>query len=153
MGLKYYGYDEFVRDLKLLITKIDWEFNAIVAISRGGLTIAHFLGEYYNIRNVFTINAIGYDDQKKLDEVRIFNIPDLRGFRNVLVVDEIVDSGETMQKVMQKLGTFDVDLKSAVIFVKPHAIYQPDFFVQYTTEWIDFFWTRDLYDTNDRQLR
>ncbi len=149
MGLKYYGYDEFVRDLKLLIAKIDWEFDAIVAISRGGLTIAHFLGEYYNIRNVFTINAIGYEDQEKLNEVKIFNIPDLQEFRNVLVVDEIVDSGETMQKVMQKLNGFDVKLKSAVIFVKSDAIYQPDFFVKYTNEWIDFFWTRDLYDIND----
>ena len=149
MGLKYYGYDEFVRDLKLLIAKIDWKFDAIVAISRGGLTIAHFLGEYYKIRNVFTINAIGYEDQEKLNEVKIFNIPDLQEFRNVLVVDEIVDSGETMQKVMQKLNGFDVKLKSAVIFVKPDAIYQPDFFVKYTNEWIDFFWTRDLYDIND----
>lgn len=149
MGLKYYGYDEFVRDLKLLIAKIDWKFDAIVAISRGGLTIAHFLGEYYKIRNVFTINAIGYEDQEKLNEVKIFNIPDLQEFRNVLVVDEIVDSGETMQKVMQKLNSFDVKLKSAVIFVKPDAIYQPDFFVKYTNEWIDFFWTRDLYDIND----
>ena len=149
MGLRYYGYDEFVRDLKLLIAKIDWKFDAIVAISRGGLTIAHFLGEYYKIRNVFTINAIGYEDQEKLDEVRVFNIPDLQGFAKVLVVDEIVDSGETMQKVMQRLDSFDVKLKSAVIFVKPDATYKPDFFVAYTIEWIDFFWTRDLYDTND----
>ncbi len=149
MGLRYYGYEEFIRDVKVLIAKIDWEFDAIVAISRGGLTLAHFLGEYYKIRNVFTINAIGYDDQKKLDEVRVFNIPDLQGFHRVLVVDEIVDSGETMQKVIQKLDSFDVKLRSAVIFVKPDAIYQPDFFVQYTNEWIDFFWTRDLYDIND----
>ncbi len=153
--MRYYGYEEFLQDLRALTQRIDFSFDAIVAISRGGLTIAHFLGEYYDIRSVYTINAVGYEGQKKLPCVTISNIPDLTCHSSVLVVDEIVDSGETLDGVMHKLKERfpHITYKSAALFYKPSAAFAPDFFVQYADEWIDFFWTRDLHDFDDRQLR
>ncbi|SMC09320.1 phosphoribosyltransferase [Nitratiruptor tergarcus] len=150
--MRYYSYEEFIRDLKTLTKKIDFKFDAIVAISRGGLTIAHFLGEYYNIRSVYAISAIGYEDQKKLPCVTIGNIPDLSCHERILIVDEIVDSGETLERVIAQVKEKFPHLicKSAVLFYKSSAKFQPDFFVQYADEWIDFFWTRDLHDTYDR---
>ena len=44
-----YSYTEFLSDCATLTERINWEFDAIVAIPRGGLTLAHLLREYYTI--------------------------------------------------------------------------------------------------------
>lgn len=143
---KYYPYGDFVADLKILTSKIDREFDAIVAIARGGLSVALMLGEYYDMREVYAINTIGYEGTKKLDEVKVFNMPDLNGAKRVLVVDDIVDSGDTLIKVLKTLeGRFPTtEFNSASIFYKPTASIEPTWWVQEANVWIEFFWSEDL---------
>ena len=145
---KYYPYANFIIDLKVLTSKIDQEFDAIVAIARGGLSIAMMLGEHYNIREVYAINTIGYDETKKLDEVKVFNIPDLAGAKKVLIVDDIVDSGDTLREVLKVLEIKypKTSFSSASIFYKHTASIEPTWWVQEATEWIEFFWSEDLKD-------
>jgi len=143
---KYYPYEEFLRDLKALTQKIDKPFDTILAVARGGLMTAHMLGEYYGIRNVYALNSIGYDDTSKLDEVRVFNIPNLHEAKSVLIVDDIVDSGDTMIEVLEVLyARFpQVAFLTASIFYKPSAKIKPDWYAKEAQEWIDFFWSVDL---------
>jgi len=142
----YYGYDEFRSDLEKLTQKIDWEFDTIMPIARGGLSMGQLLGEYYDIREVYSINTIGYDDTTKLDKVKVFNIPDLSDSQNILILDDIVDSGDTIEVVLAKLNELypNKTFKVASIFYKPSASLQPDFSVREAKEWINFFWTVDL---------
>ncbi|WP_200763844.1 phosphoribosyltransferase [Nitrosophilus alvini] len=144
--MKYYGYDEYLKDMKKLVKKIDFDFDAIVGVARGGMTIAHMLGEYFGTRNVFTINSIAYEDTKKLDAVKVFNIPDLKNFRKILIVDDIVDSGDTMRKIISVLKKRypDAEFKVAALFYRPDAGFKPDYYAAVTNEWIDFFWVKDL---------
>lgn len=104
MSKIYYPYNEFRDDLKTLTQKIDKKFDAIIPVARGGLSMALMLGEYYDIREVYAINTIGYNDTKKLDEVKVFNIPDLERAKKVLIVDDIVDSGDTLIEVLKVLN-------------------------------------------------
>ena len=99
----YYAYDEFRDDLKVLTQKINGDFDTILAISRGGLCMGQMLGEYYNLREVYAINTIGYEGCKKFDEVKVFNIPNLENSKIVLIVDDIVDSGDTLVEVLKVL--------------------------------------------------
>lgn len=142
----YYPYGDFIKDLKILTDKIDQEFDAIVAIARGGLGIAMMLGEYYDIREVYAINTIGYEGTEKLDEVKVFNIPDLSDAKRVIIVDDIVDSGDTLIEVLKALEDRyeDVSFSSASIFYKPTARIEPTWWVAEATEWIEFFWSEDL---------
>ena len=146
MNRIYYPYSEFRDDLKTLIGEIDQEFDAIVPIARGGLSMGQMLGEYYNIRKVYAINTVGYNDTKKLDGVKIFNIPDLRNVRSVLVVDDIVDSGDTLVEVLEVLQREYPSVKffSASIFYKSTASIEPTWWVKEAKGWIDFFWIKDL---------
>jgi len=149
----YYRYDEFLHDSHELIEKIDWEFDTIIGIARGGLTLSHLLGEYYNIRQVYTINTIGYDDTQKLESTQLFNIPNLKEAHNILIVDDIVDSGDTLELV---LGTLErqypmATFKSASLFYKPTATIQPNWYLKEATEWIDFFWSVDLLGIKSRE--
>ena len=146
MKKHYYPYAEFLDDLKMLVKKIDKPFDVIVGISRGGLSMAQMLGEYYNIRKVYAINSIGYDDTTKLDKVWIFNVPDLSSAKNVLIVDDIVDSGDTLVEVLDTLREKfpHVVFYTASIFYKSRAKIKPDWYIKEATEWIDFFWSVDL---------
>ncbi len=138
-----------IRDLKILIKELrGYKPDAIIAMSRGGVTIGHLLSEHFDIRTLYTMNTLHYDGQKKLDDVLIYNVPDLKQAKKVLIVDEIVDSGETMVEVMKLLKQryLYVDFKTLTIFQKKDAIFTADHWVKDTSEWIEFFWEKDLLD-------
>jgi len=137
--MKDYTFDEFRHDIQnLSISKPD----AILAIARGGLTFSHHLAEKLNMREVFSINAVSYDKDKKLDTVDIFNIPDLSKYQNILVVDDISDSGDTFIEVLKVLKNKypDKNFQTVAIFYKPTSKFKPDFYFHKTNEWINFFW-------------
>jgi len=139
--MRDYTYEHFQQDLSNLnIPKPD----AIVAIARGGLTLSHHLAEIFDIREVFAINAISYNKTQKKEKIDIFNIPNLHGFKNILIVDDISDSGDTFIKVLKLLKTKypDLNFKTLSIFYKPTSKFKPDFYFHETDEWIRFFWER-----------
>ena len=142
----YYPYEDFLADTKVLTQKIEWEFDAIIAIARGGLSLAQLLGEYYDLRAVYSINTIGYDDTRKLDSVKVFNLPQLQDAKSVLIVDDIVDSGDTLIEVLKVLSEAypQVTFKTASLFYKKSAKIAPDWHVQEAKTWIEFFWSEDL---------
>ena len=146
MQKTYYPYQEFREDLKTLTKKIDQTFDTLIPISRGGLSMGQMLGEYYDIREVYAINTIGYDDTRKLDEVRVFHVPELSKAQKVLVVDDIVDSGDTLVEVLKVLKEQYplVTFFTASIFYKPTAIMEPTWWVKEPQGWIEFFWSEDL---------
>ncbi len=141
-----YSYEAFISDCHILTQKIDWEFDTIIGIARGGLSLAHIFGEFYNIREVYTINTIGYNETKKLASTKVFNIPEMSHAQNILIVDDIVDSGETLKLVIKSLSQRypNANFKTASLFYKESASIKPNWYAQYATDWIDFFWTTDL---------
>ncbi len=145
--MRYYSYDELIKDLRQLVKDLKGEkIDAILALSRGGLTVGHLLAEHFNIKMLFAMNVLHYQDHTKLDDVIIYNIPDLKGAKNVLIVDEIIDSGETMREVTKILNKeyLYANFKTLAVFQKQDAVYKADFWAQTTSEWIEFFWEKDL---------
>lgn len=142
----YYSYDEFRADLKKLVTKIDKPFDAILGIARGGLSIAQMLSEYYDLRKVYLINTIGYDDIEKQESIEVFNTPDLKSAKQVLVVDDIVDSGDTLVEVLAVLNAKypEITFFTASIFYKKTACIKPTWYAKEPKGWIEFFWAEDL---------
>ncbi len=147
----YYPYSKFIRDLDRLTKIIDKPFDTIISIARGGLSTAHTLSEYYNIRAVYNINTIGYNNRDKLDKIEIFNIPNLKNSKRVLIVDDIVDSGDTLSTILELLKERypNIIFYSASIFYKKTAKIAPTWYVNQTEDWIDFFWSVDLKDIDD----
>lgn len=142
----YYPYEEYKQDLQTLTQKIDKPFNAILGIARGGLSMAQMLGEYYGLREVYSINTIGYEDTQKKESVEVFNIPELKEVESVLIVDDIVDSGDTLVEVLAVLNAQypSITFLTASIFYKKTAKIVPTWYVKEPKEWIDFFWSVDL---------
>ncbi len=143
--MRSYSYNEFVKDVRDLAKKMPKDYEAIVAVARGGLTIAHFLAEALEIKEVYTIGAKSYENRTKQGKPLIGQAPTVLA-KKILVVDDIVDSGETMERVLKALRHKNSEAKidTAALFYKPGASFKPDFWVQNASEWIEFFWSEDI---------
>jgi len=142
----FYSYTEFINDYSMLSDSIkEYNPDALIAIARGGMTIGHFLGENLNMRKVYSINAIHYDDTKKLKDVKLFNFPDLTNHKKVVLVDDISDSGDTLETIIEVLNNKypNLDIKVATIFYKKHTKVIPDFYIKQTDKWVVFFWDNE----------
>ena len=142
----YYDYETFKKDLQTVVKQTkSFAPDTILAIARGGLTLAHAYAMATDNRNLFTINSVLYDGETKRSHPKLFNLPELDGAKRVLILDDIVDSGQTLEAVFKVLIERypTTEFKSAVLFRKPTTIIEPDFFVRDTNEWIDFFWEKD----------
>jgi xanthine phosphoribosyltransferase len=143
----YYSYDEFRDDTQKLKYKVqDFKPEVILAIARGGLSLGQLLSQALNIRNLFTLNSIHYNNTKKLDTFDIFNIPNLSKFTNILIVDDIIDSGESMVEILKvlKYKYPNCNFKIATLFTKQTALIQPDYYIKEANQWIEFFWEIDI---------
>ena len=143
-----YPFEEFHKDVKIMVRDIkeNFEPEVILAVARGGLTLGHFLASLLNNRNLFTLNSIHYEETQKLDTIDIFNIPDLSKFNKILMVDDMIDTGESMIAIKQELlkRLPHIELKIATIFYKRKALLLPDFTVKEAHEWIEFFWEEQI---------
>ena len=143
----YYSYELFVKDTQVLVDKCrDYEPEILLAVARGGLTLSHLMAQAMDMRNLYTLNSIHYEGELKLDTFNIFNIPDVSHAKRVLIVDDIVDSGETMREILKVLHEKfpKVEFKLATLFYKNTAVLKPDYCVREANEWIDFFWEVDV---------
>lgn len=143
----YYSYENFKNDTCKLLDEVrDFNPEVIVAVARGGLTLAHAMAEGLGIREVESIRTELYDNDKKRDTICIYGECNLLNKKRVLVVDDIADSGDTLDAIIQKLQSDNPNaaFKTATLFYKKTSIHQPDFTVNEALDWIDFFWDRDF---------
>ncbi|MDR0747861.1 MAG: phosphoribosyltransferase [Helicobacteraceae bacterium] len=147
MSGQYYSFNEFLSDVRALEHKISAErFDGVISIARGGIFTGLFIAEALEINNFYIINAVHYRRDQKLQSVEIKNIPALVDEKNVLVCDEIADSGETLRAVTQLLSERykNTTFKTAVLFQKESAAFTADYFVKPAFGWIEFFWEKEL---------
>ena len=143
----YYSYELFVKDTQVLVDKCrDYEPEILLAVARGGLTLAHLMSQALDMRNLYTLNSIHYEGDLKLDTFNIFNIPDVSHAKKVLIVDDIVDSGETIREILKVLNEKfpNVEFRLATLFYKKTAVLKPDYYIKEANQWIDFFWEIDV---------
>ncbi|WP_165785192.1 phosphoribosyltransferase [Aliarcobacter cryaerophilus] len=131
---------------KLVDISKSFQADAFLSVARGGLTLSHLMAQTMNQRNIFTINSISYDRKNQKDSIDIFNIPDLKSYKKVLIIDDIVDSGKTMIEIFKILNEKfpNCEFKLATLFYKKTALIKPDFYINETDMWIEFFWEVDI---------
>lgn len=147
-SMKYYAYENFKNDTNELLKQVKpYEVDSIVAVARGGLTLAHAVAEGLGIREVQSLRTELYDHTQKRERISVYNNCKFNeSTKKVLVVDDISDSGDTLEAVMNELQTKnpDIEFRSATLFYKKTSIYKPDFWINEADEWIEFFWEKDF---------
>ena len=117
------SWDQLHRDARALAWRLQGEtpedgWRAVVAITRGGMAPAMIVARELDIRSVDTISVKSYDHQTQSAPV-VIKAPDaalMDDGDGVLVVDDLVDTGRTLDVVRELMPKAHVatDRKSVV---------------------------------------
>jgi hypoxanthine phosphoribosyltransferase len=125
------------------ISECGFHPEVIVGVCRGGWVPARILSDLLSNPNLASVKVefyTGVDKSLKEPILTQYVSTDVKG-KTVLVVDEVSDSGKTLQMVAKHLGAFGAkEVRTATIYCKPHTAFQPDFFEKQTDNWAIFPW-------------
>ena len=133
------------RELAQQIADSGFRPDIVVAIARGGLLPAGALAYALGTKAAGTLNVEFYTDIEETlpDPVVLAPLLDTESLqgKKLLVVDDVADSGRTLDLVMRLLAAHTTDARSAVIYTKSRTIIQPDYSWRATDLWITFPWS------------
>ncbi len=126
-SMKYYA-----KKLADEILKTRGRPDLLVYIERGGMVIGRLLSDYLNVKDVQSIKASYYlEDGTPSTHVKLGEFTgNLKNVSNyVLLVDDIADTGKTLEAVLNKLrDQTDKPIVVCTIAYKPHSIIKPDYY-------------------------
>ncbi|GAA2567043.1 phosphoribosyltransferase [Microbacterium binotii] len=138
-------FGEASRDIARDVIAADFVPEVVVAIARGGLLPAGAIAYGLGVKNCGAINVEFYTGIGTVLDAPELLPPELDmtylNGRRVLLVDDVADSGRTLDLAVRLLVERGADVRSAVIYTKPTTIIQPDFSWKNTDLWIDFPWS------------
>lgn len=149
------SWDQIHRDSRALAWRLDGKgpddgvWKAVVAITRGGMAPAMIVARELDIRTVDTISVKSYysgggkSDQRR--EAQVLKAPDaamMGDGTGVLIIDDLVDSGKTLELVRQLYPKAHF----ACVYAKPEGEKQADTYITSVSQdtWIFFPWDMAL---------
>jgi len=145
------SWDQLHRDARALAWRLDGQgsgpdgsWKAVIAITRGGMTPACIVARELNVRTVDTISIKSYSHQAQA-EATILKAPDaaiVGDGENILIVDDLVDSGRTLEIVRKMFPKAHL----ATVYAKPKGRPLVQTFITEVSQdtWIYFPWDLDL---------
>lgn len=142
------SWDMFHRDVRALAWRLATigGFSAIVAVTRGGLVPAGIIARELGIRVIETICIASYHEETERDTLEVLKpLTETilsRPSEEVLVIDDLVDTGATAKAVREMLPKAHF----ATVYAKPQGLPMVDTFVTEVSQdtWIYFPWDTGL---------
>lgn len=145
--LTWEGFGTASRELAQTIADSGFVPEIIIAVARGGLLPAGALSYSLGVKLSDAINVEFYTDVEETlpDPVLLAPLLDTENIagKNLLVVDDVADSGRTLALVIDLLKKDGADVRSAVIYGKPRSVVKPDYVWRHTDQWIVFPWSAE----------
>ncbi|MBN9210551.1 MAG: phosphoribosyltransferase [Microbacterium sp. 71-36] len=143
--LTWDDFGDATRDISRAIVADGFHPEVVVAIARGGLLPGGAIAYGLGVKNCGALNVEFYTGiGTVLDAPEVLppalDLSYLSG-RRVLLVDDVADSGRTLDLAVKLLDRHGADARSAVIYTKPTTIIAPDYSWKDTSLWIDFPWS------------
>jgi uncharacterized protein len=144
----YVSYDEYHNLIEKLAIKIHlsgWQFDTILCLARGGMRpgdiLSRVLEKPLAIMSTSSYRADAGKTQGHLDIAKFITTPQGEIAGRVLLVDDLADSGHTLEAVVKMLHfgyPAITELRSAVIWTKALSTFTPDFSVEFlaSNPWI-----------------
>lgn len=123
-------------DLSMRLRDVRPASCTLLSVARGGHVLARLLSDFLNLP-IFSFSIQSYQDLQQ-HELRITQelSGDFKG-KNVLLVDEIIDSGKTLVRALDYLDAFEINSVTSVsLHVKPEAVLKSDFYCEETENWV-----------------
>lgn len=149
---KLVSWDEIVDwslHLAEIIRRDGFKPDLVVAVSRGGFVPGRLLCDFLGVDNLLSIQSQHWTEAAKMEEKAILRFPyyvDARGLK-ILVVDDIVDTGDTLKLArdyIEKEWKPLVVKTAALQWISPVARFKPDYYYIEVKEWtwFQYPWTR-----------
>jgi hypothetical protein len=144
----YVSYDEYhnlIEKLAIKVFQSGWEFDTILCLARGGMRPGDILSRVFDkplaIMSTSSYRSEAGTVQGNLDIAHYITTPKGEIAGRVLLVDDLADSGHTLNAVMHQLKNNYkpiTELRSAVIWSKAVSTFVPDYCVDFlpTNPWI-----------------
>jgi hypoxanthine phosphoribosyltransferase len=142
------SWDEYHRIIEKLVLNVHasgWQFDQVLCLARGGLRPGDVFSRIFDVP-LAILSTSSYREEagtvrSELDIGKHITMSRGALSGRVLVVDDLVDSGVTLDKVLHHLKENYApvtEVKSAVIWWKACSSLKPDFYVDYlpTNPWI-----------------
>lgn len=143
-------FEEVIDITKKLADKIkasSYQPDYLIGITTGGLFPLALLAKELDIKNVLSVltESTGADEKK---EVKIVSYPNMDlSNKKLLLIDEITESGNTLQKILQQLKEIypKSEIRTATLGVnKDKCKSYPDYFIFFEEgDWIIFPWEKE----------
>ena len=138
-------YHTLIERLALTVHESGYAFNQIICIARGGLRVGDILSRIYElplaILSTHSYTSTGGTVRGELVIAEHMTMTAPRLGDRVLLVDDMVDSGHTLEVVHRTLPrrfAHITEIRTAVLWWKACSVFEPDFWVEYLPEnpWI-----------------
>ena len=138
-------YNTLVERLALAVHESGFRFNQIICIARGGMRVGDVLSRIYEqplaILSTHSYSSEGGTLRGELVIAEHMTMTKPRLGDKVLLVDDMVDSGHTLQAVHSELPrrfTHMTELRTAVLWWKACSVFKPDYYVAHLPDspWI-----------------
>ena len=144
------SWDQFHRDARALAWRLNGAgpFQALVAVTRGGLVPAAIVAREIGIRVIDTLCVASYDHTTQGDMQVLKGLSDAvtklggEGGKGLLIVDDLVDTGKTARVVRRSAPKAHI----AAVYAKPMGKPLVDTFITEVSQdtWIFFPWDTGL---------
>jgi hypoxanthine phosphoribosyltransferase len=125
------------RELARIIRASGFQPELVIAVGRGGYAPARIVCDFLHVTDLTSVRVEHYSATEKQSEV-VIRYPlraDIRG-RRVLVVDDVNDSGDTLQALVEYLATLQPGtLRTGVLHEKSTTTFAVDFAAKRTRLW------------------
>lgn len=145
----YVSWSEYHQKIEQLAAKIyesHWQFNQIVCLARGGLRVGDILSRIFDqplaILATSSYGGAGGQTRGSIIFSRDLTMTTANLGSHILLVDDLVDSGISLQKTLTWLdrnyGFYIEEVRSAVLWYKSCSVISPDYYVDYLSDnpWI-----------------
>lgn len=137
---QHYSWDHFHSLVGEIKNKIQISPNIIVSIGKGGSIPGVILAEMFECNNLnFGLKSYKGKERGEIHEYQSIKCFDGLKDVNILIVDDIADSGETFKYAVSKfIGNGCERVQTASVFYKPCSKFKPDYFAEEVEEstWI-----------------
>jgi len=142
------GWDEYrrmIEQLALQVYESGYRFDSILCLARGGLRVGDVISRIYDmplaILATSSYREASGTRQGRLDIAEFITMTGGGLHGKLLLVDDLVDSGVTLTRVIEHLKRrFPAltEVRTAVLWYKAASTFKPDYYVQYlpTSPWI-----------------
>lgn len=142
------GWDEYhrlIEQLALQVYESGYRFDSILCLARGGLRVGDVISRIYDmplgILAASSYREAGGTRQGRLDIAEFITMTGGGLHGKLLLVDDLVDSGVTLTRVIEHLKQRFAalsEVRTAVLWYKAVSTFKPDYYVQYlpTSPWI-----------------